>query len=154
TVAGTPADYNLSAGYLAALAAANTDWAAAFAPFQTARNAFHAATLSKDAARASAESAIRSINNFIQAAGFVTDAAKEAAGFPVRDTTRTPAPVASSGVLIVSAVPQAALQQIVNFRNQDTPDVRAKPPGQKYAEIRAQVAGSVPINGDTMETKG
>src|SRR6185295_8891104 len=146
-ITANPADYNLPAGYVATLTAAKTAWDAAFGPFQAARNAFHAATQTKDGARGGGEAAIRAINNFLQATGFASDAAKEAAGLPVRDTNPTPAQVPATAPFVSRVEVRGAGELIVHFRDQLTPDSRAKPPGVREAEIWAKVDGPAPLNG-------
>ena len=153
-MSGTPANWGLTAGQVSDIEDDYNPWLSAVNTTNAAQAALHASVTNQATLRAALEATLRATNAIVQATPTVTDANKELAGFPVRDTTPTRAPVATTGVMIVSAVAMGALTQVVDFRDQSTPDTRAKPPGQKYAEIRAQVGGTVPLNGDTMETLG
>lgn len=142
-----PPDYGLTTGQATALTTAYSAWTNAYEASLEADLAAKAATVTKVGARATLEAAIRACNASVQATPTVTNAQKELAGFPVRDTTRTPVPPPTTAPFVVSAIAQSALSQQLEFRDQGTPSKRAKPSGVTGAEIWCKVGAPAPIDG-------
>lgn len=139
--------YGISDAQNVALQNAMNAWTPAFDASLDADAAARAATATKDTARATLVAAIRACNASVQAFPACTDANKEIAGFPVYKTGRTPVPPPTTAPIVISAMPQAALHQVIEFRDQSTPSKRAKPAGVTGAEVWCKVGAPAPVDG-------
>jgi hypothetical protein len=139
----TPANYGLEEGDLADFNAAFTAWSSARSAFQTAEVAFATASQTKQDARAAANGEARQLTAIIQADATVEDAARTAAGVPVRDTTKTP--VGSPTTAPAATVDAGRrLQHTIQFRDDATPNSAAKPAGVRGAEIWMKIGDPAP----------
>jgi hypothetical protein len=133
-----PADITALDGLLSA-------WATAYAAHLAAQTAAEAARATKDGARADSTVLIRKLGAIIQADPATTDADRAASGLPIRDTTRTAAPVPTTRPVVVADASQR-LQHTLSWRDETTPTSRAKPPGVLGAEIWFAVAPTPPAD--------
>jgi len=140
-----PADYGLVAGDLVPLTGAVATWKTDLAAARVAEMALAAAMQSKQTSRATATGEARQLVARIQANNSVDDAARAAAGIPVRDTTKTPAAVPTSAP---SATIDAGRrwQHTVHFRDDQTPNSKAKPAGVRGAEIWMKIGDPAPAS--------
>ena len=124
---------------------ATDDWDNALAGCKSAQAALDAALATKAAVRATATGLVRGINAKAQITATATDALKAAAGLPVRDTTPSRAPVPSTfPVLVVD--PLGRNEHKLTYRDHDTPQSRAKPPGVREIEIWCKVGSPEPAD--------
>ncbi len=146
----TYANANLAAlGLVAAdmtpVTAAQTPRGTGFAANVAAQAAAQAARQTKDGARAALEAAIRPLVRRMQASAAVSDAEKAALGITIPDTTSTPVtpptthPTCNIGF-------EERLQHVIDFRDANAPNKRAKPEGVIGCEIWVKVdaVGAVP----------
>lgn len=135
----------LTAAEADALNTARQDWHAAYQAHLAASNAAEAARQHKDDTREEVETRVRGLARRIQSQPGVSDAQRERLGLTVRDTVRTAAPVPTTRPVVVVASGQR-LQHTLRWRDEATPDSRAKPPGVRGAEIWCAVGPTPPPN--------
>src|ERR1043166_5321834 len=126
--------YGLSTANLSALATATTNWSTAFTAHKDAQSAAESAKTTKDDARAAAEALMRPFGATLQASA-MTNPMRVEAGLTVRKTTHTPAAVPTSKPVLTIDNSQR-LQQTIHFRDETTPNSKAKPPGVMGIELR------------------
>jgi hypothetical protein len=88
---------------------------------------------------------IRKIAAVLQADPTMTDADRVDAGLPIRDTTRTAAPVPTTRPVAIADASQR-LQHTLSWRDETTPTSKAKPPGVLGAEIWFAVGATPPAD--------
>ena len=118
-----------------------SDWSTQY----PAHLAAQSATATKDGTRASATVVIRKIATVLQADPSMTDPERAAALLPIRDTTRTAAPVPTTRPVVVADASQR-LQHTLSWRDETTPTSKAKPPGVLGAEIWHAVGATPPAD--------
>lgn len=143
-IVANPGNYSLTSAQVTNLQTKSTAFGAAYADYIAKGNAAAAATVTKVDARDDLEEAIREINTLIQADSTVTDAAKEAAGFPVHKEGRTPSPVPGTRPQLSIDNSQRCCQT-VHFRDEGSTN-RAKPAGVKACELYVFVGTAPPAS--------
>jgi hypothetical protein len=123
----------LTAGDLAALDALHTAWGNALNSLISAKNAFEASVALKNNMRQQLEDAIREFVKQFQANPATTDDQRAGLGIPIPDTTRTRTPVPTTRP--IGWVETEPLRNIINFRDKETPDSKAKPKGYRGCQI-------------------
>jgi len=101
-----------------------------------------AAIVEKNEARKTYDAALRLFNSAMQNAG---DEHRAAMGLTVRDTVRTPvgAPVTHP---VGEVETRQKLTHIIHFRDELTPDSKAKPDGAQGAQIWLKIGGTPPVD--------
>ena len=106
----------------------------------------------KDAARALLTTAVRAVNNSVQANGTITDAQRAGAGLPVHKTSHTPVPAPQTAPMIFKLDNEHLVQRL-HFVDSATPGSKARPAGAALCEIRQQIVaagGAAPTDAATM----
>lgn len=136
----------LTAGDIAALDALQTNWGNALNSFISAKAAFEAAVALKNDARQQYEDAIRAFVKQLQANPATTDDQRAGLGITIPDTTRTRTPVPATRP--IGWVETEPLRNVVNFRDKETPDTKAKPKGYRGCQIWAYTGAQPPTDLD------
>ena len=136
-------------GVPAATATALSDALLTFTDSLTAHQAAQTAALSaratKDGARQALTTLARPIIQMIQSNPAVTDEVRALMGLPLRDTTRTRVPVPTTRP--VGQVDTAQrLQHTISWRDESTPNGKAKPAGVRGAEIYLFIGPTPPTD--------
>lgn len=135
----------LTAGEVTALSDSYSDWNAEWVAYGSAHTAAQAATMSKDTARGASEPLIRAAVAKLQASSATSDADRTAAGITVRSTSRTPAAVPTTRPLAMVDASKR-LEHTIHFKDEMTPNSKAKPPGVLGAEIWCFVGATPPAD--------
>lgn len=134
-------------------AAAQLDlWTTGYTDWQNIQNQYESLRAAKDEARLGAEAFARQVNAAAQAKPGQTAAVLEAAGLPVRKTTRTPTAEIDTHPVLYRVDNEHLLQRLW-FCDQNTPGSKAKPHGAAYCEIRQQLVAAgapAPVDPDAM----
>jgi hypothetical protein len=145
-VSGDESGYGLNAGDTSQLSGLKLFWDTAFPDNIAKQAAAAAAVQAKNDARGNVETEVRSLVRRIQASPIVTDEKKQAAVITVPDTTPTPTGPPTSAPVIFDVDTAQRLQHTVHFRDQATPDSRAKPAGVRGCEIWVKVGDPAPAS--------
>lgn len=121
------------------------DWNANYAAHLSAAAAALSATTLKNATRVTVATLARALNTKIQANPNVSAELKQLLGLPVRDTTRTRAPVPTTRPLLVVDTSER-LQHKIICRDETTPTRRAKPAGVAQIEVWAKIGAPPPAD--------
>jgi len=135
----------LTPGDIAPLASATTGWNSAYPAHQSAQANAGAAKMTKDHARATAESVVRPLAQRLQVSPGVTDAQRQQMKITVRSTTRTPASIPTTAPMATVDTSQR-LQHIIDFRDSGSPSSKKKPAGVAGCEIWAKVGSPAPVD--------
>ena len=131
------------------LAAKFQDWLSARADFQTAKTAYDAAATAKTEARDALTSTIRALVGQIQKFAGMTDELRRKFRITIPKTTKTSVGVPESyPILVVHNM--SRLRHEIEFRDSLTPDSKAKPDGVLGCELRLQIGGEMPVDGESM----
>ena len=125
-------------------------WSDKWTDFNNAKTAFRAMTQDKDSARAAAEALARAAAAIIQKNPATTDGDREAAGITVPKGTHTPSTTPDSTPMLqeVDSSTRSILRLFI--ADSTTPESRAKPSNARCVEIREQIAGTPPVDPETM----
>ena len=135
----------LTAAVATALSTAYSQMVTAINNNTTAQAAAQAANAAQELAIANFETKTRDVAQQMQASPTVTDQQREAAGLPVYDTIRTAvAPPSTRPTFEIDISDR--LRHIIKFRDELTPDTRAKPAGAREAEIWHKVSDTQPVS--------
>lgn len=152
-IAENPAYYGISSVDAAALTtnynAFNAAYAVATAPSTKTKDTVAA----KNAAQANLTAMIRNMAMTIQASAGISNDDKAALGLTIRKATPTPVPVPTSNPILgwIGGTPG---QATLSIADSNTPTKKAKPPLVQSCQLFLQVAGTVPVNVDTMQLAG
>jgi hypothetical protein len=144
-VTANPTNYGLTAAQVTPLTALLATWNTAYSDQETAHAAAGGATAAKTTAHDELAALVRQLVQIIQTSVTVTNEDKVAAGVPIRDTTKTPAPVPStapSGRIEVTN----RLEHTLHFVDSATPTVKAKPAGVRGCQIWVKIGTTPPAN--------
>lgn len=130
---------------VAAMNTAATNWTAGYAAAIAAQAAAQAANATKDTERAALTAPIRRISSRLHANSAITPAQFAAAGFTVRDTSRSPVDAPTTKPVLQPDTSQR-LRIIVNFADAGTPTSRSKPAGVMGCEIWVKLGGPPPTD--------
>jgi hypothetical protein len=122
-----------------------SDWTDNFAAHQTAQTNAQAARATKDTSRDGLEGQIRPTAAMIQANPAVTDEQRAALGLPIRDTTRTRTPAPTTRPVGQVDTSQR-LQHTISWRDESSPNSKAKPAGVRGAEIWLYIGPTPPAD--------
>ena len=140
-----PAAFGETLASLAGLNAALAAWGVAYPNALSAQATAAAAIAAKNSTRAPLESEIRQLNARVQARrAAVTPAAKQQAGLPVYDSTKTPVGIPQTAPLL-QADTSKRLKHTISFRDAENPDRRGKPDGVFGCTLYLKI-GSPPAN--------
>ena len=134
---------------VAALTAAQTAWTAAYGAHQTAQAAATSKRQDKDDARAPFAALIRSTVGQMQANPAVTDTQRAAMQITVPSGTHTPAPVPTTRPVGTVDTSQR-LSHKIEFRDESTPNSRAKPAGVDGCELYLYIGTTAPAGPEAM----
>lgn len=147
------AAHGLTTAQLLALDDAYAAWSTAFDANVQAQTAATVAAQTKDTARAAAEVLIRVLARIVQVFPATTDSDRAAAGLTVRDTSRTSASVPTSRPVLMVDNSQRLLQ-LVNIKDENTPNSKKKPDGVMGCEIRCYIGDTPPADPEDYEFCG
>ncbi|MCK5644055.1 MAG: hypothetical protein KAJ19_24870 [Gammaproteobacteria bacterium] len=135
----------LLAADIAALGTAHPAWRAAYFAHTAAQTAAQAARQTKDDARSTLETEIRSLTRRLQASTAVDDSERAALGITVPDTVATAAAVPATRPLVTVDTSQR-LRHVIAFVDEGTPTRRAKPKGVMGVEIWVKIGDPPPTD--------
>ena len=138
-----PADYGETVPTLVELTTATGAWNTAYPANVAAQTAAAGATAAKDTARENLETAIRNLNNRVQARPAVTNAAKELAGLPVHATGGGTIPAPDTAPLLRIDTSHR-FRHTVDFRDAANPSRRGKPEGVYGVKLYLKIGGPPP----------
>ena len=148
-VLANTAALGLVAGDIAALGMAHSAWRTAYPAHTAAQAAAQAARQTKDDARATLETAIRSLTRTLQASSSVDDTERQAMGITVVDTVATAAAVPVSRPVVTVDTSQR-LRHVIAFVDEATPTKKAKPAGVMGAELWVKIGDPAPVDPDEL----
>ncbi len=139
------ATLGLTAPDIAGVGGAHPAWTAAFAAHTAAQAAAQAARQTKDDARATLETEIRSLTRRLQASPSVDDTERQAMGITVADTVVTTAALPATRPIVTVDTSQR-LQHVIAFADEATPTRKAKPSGVMGVEIWVKIGDPPPTD--------
>jgi hypothetical protein len=140
----------LDAATKTALTNALTAWETPYTTHVQAQKAALTAAQAKDDARAVSEAVFRQIIGDIQNDPATTDVQRTAMQVTVPKDGRTPVGEIETYPVMVKIDTSTRLIHRLFFADSETPNSSAKPGGAKFCEIRMQLAGTAPIDPETM----
>jgi hypothetical protein len=152
SVSGLGNPLKLAADQITAFTAAYGEWTPAWKAWEAMAPGVQAALMAKDTSRAALTAAARAINGAVQANPAVSAEAKAAADLPVHKQTRTPVGEIETAPMM-SRVDNEHLLQRLWFVDSATPNIKARPAGAAFCEIRHQVVaagGPAPTDPEAM----
>jgi hypothetical protein len=120
-----------------------TDWSDNLTAHHTAQTNANAARVTKDISRERLEGLVRPAAQMIQANPAVTDEQRAGAGLPIRDAIRTRA-AAPTTRPVGQVDTSQRLQHTLSWRDESSPNSKAKPPGVRGAEIWLYIGPTPP----------
>jgi hypothetical protein len=147
TCGAVPADYHLVAGDITDLNNAANPWLTAFDARVAGEATLAGLVMNENTTYDACIAVLRAKYLKVLGSPPVSDAKKAAAGFPVLDTNPTPAAVPTSAPVVSMASVIGAGELRIDFRDQLTPNTKAKPAGVREAEIWSKVDGTAPADG-------
>lgn len=139
----SPATYGIDQATADQIKALSNAWDTKYDKSVSAQEAARAAVGEKDAARGAFIALIRPTVARIQVDPAVSDGSKQAAGLPIRSTSRSPNPPPDTRPLVDVDASQR-LRHIVKFRDEATPRSTAKPHGVRACQVWVKVGGEPP----------
>lgn len=139
------AAFGLTDAEIAGITGAQGEWESAYNGHIAAKAAAEGAQQAKREARASYESALRSMARRVQSSAAATDKHRAQLGLSVRETTRTSAGVPESRPVAQVDTSQR-LRHTISFSDEATPNSRAKPQGAMGCEIWSKIGDPAPTD--------
>lgn len=137
----------LSEADLSVVSAPQGAWERDYPAHLEAQRAALVASNAKNSARAALEEALRPFIAVLQKNANLSDADRTALRITVPAVTRQAAPVPTSAP-VGSVDFSRRLTHSISFRDENTPQTKAKPDGVRGAQIYIQIGGSVPSGPD------
>ncbi len=137
------ATLGLAAGDIVDVGTAHTAWTVAYPAHTAAQAAAQAARQTKDDARATLETEIRSLTRRLQASPDVDDTERAAMGITVADTVATAAAVPATRPLVTVDTSQR-LRHVIAFVDEGTPTKKARPKGVMGVELWVKIGDPAP----------
>jgi hypothetical protein len=137
---------NFPADTLKQIKELHTDFTQKYAISEAPATRTKLTVLDKSIARSVLEKAIRqAVREFLSHNHLVTDTDRDGLGIPIRKTTHTPAPVATT---IPEYEVDSSIIRIltIHFADQGNKRSKAKPPGQHGAELRWEILDAPPTS--------
>jgi len=120
-----------------------TVWTPAYADHLAKQTAALGATVTKDNARDALEPLMRQAAGIVQKNPDVTDEQRTAMHLTVADTSRTPAAVPTTRPVLMVDTSQR-LQHTLNWKDEATPNSKAKPHGVRALELYCYIGPTAP----------
>jgi hypothetical protein len=136
----------VTAAQSTALTALQAGWSSALNGVAKAKSALEAAVALKNEARQQLVDALRELVRQIQANPATTDEQRAGLNITIPDTKHTRVPIPTTRP--IGWVETQPLQTIVNFRDKETPNSKAKPPGARGCQIWFNIGTTPPTDLD------